>query len=568
MQKRSTDEEIDAGIVFQDPLLFALMFWKGDLTTPESREDLPKEIRGKQVLSREQKLMYCDQSRQIIFCTGRKIAKSLKIEALIIQKSICHVQNMEDDAGNEEALVFAPSEGHLMPMVARVYSRIERTPIFSAMKGRAIRGNKPQIDWHTGLTVYFRVEGMTGTDTNMAGIRAKWVLGDEMAFGDWQNHNSRVQTALPNADWLYAGVPNGVRNSPFYEIDQTNLGRPWSRHKYNTFVNPLYWSDIAQETLLEAYGSKNTTGYITQVEGQWGEEMVSSFPPSSIAIHNNMHFTFDITSTQAKRIVGLPNMRDGISIPNVVCEAFAIGCDYGFSPDPTVAIIAIQQTKEDVRDKVWRQYARITMRAVPMPTQAKILMFIMNNVMLGGRFIGFASDRQELIQTMHEMRPALQQRIVWAHPGHHVIPKDRSGNPLVHEEGPDKGKIVKRGCKQFWTETLKDAMSFYLSELPPNPFYYMVAQDDTVINELVGTTETKGSGGYTTYKGPPDPGGAKRKLDHNTDAMRELMAAILYGVKLDTNTDTEMALLKAMGWAGVADEQEWSAPWADDRVPV
>lgn len=555
MKVKTTDQEIKAGILFRDPLLFAMLFWKGDLTVPEERDDLEEYLRGNQTLSLEQKLMYCDQSKKVLFCTGRKVCKSLVLEALIIQKSLLN-ESTDDDTGNDEALVFAPAEGHLKPVVERVYARIERTPVFKAMVTRALRGNKPQLSWTTGLTVWFRVEGTSGTDTNMAGIRAKWVLGDECAFGDFSNHNSRVQTALPNAKWIYAGVPNGVRSSPFYELDRTNLGLGWSRHKYPTFVNPLYWSEKAEADLLKAYGTKNTSGYITQVMGQWGEAMVSSFPPSMIATHNDMAFRMDITATRAKQILEMPNMRDGINIPSVNCKAFAIGNDYGFSPDPSVTMFAIQKDDEDVKNKLWRIYARLIMRSIPLPQQVKILSFMINNLFGDAMFTGFATDKNEMVQIFQENHPMQKDRVTWGFPAHHVISMDAMGNPLANEEG----KVIKKGCKQHWTEILKDAMSFYIADVPANPFYLLLAPDTTVINELVGTTENKGSGGYTTYMGPNDPTGSKRRLDHNTDALRELVAAILFGTDKDTKTDTETALLKAMGWAAGGNEN-WSPPW-------
>lgn len=555
MRRKATDKEIAAGIVLQDPLLFAIMFWKGDLTTPVSRKDLPDNIRGHTFLSKEQKLMYCDESKRILYCTGRKVAKSLRLEALIIQRSILNRTKSKD--ATDEALVFAPAEGHLKPVVERVFARIERIPIFSKMVTRALRGNKPQIDWATGITIWFRVEGTSGTDTNMAGIRAKWVIGDECAFGDFQNHNSRLQTALPEASWIYAGVPNGVRTSPFYGLDQTSLGNTWSRHKYPTFINPLYWSDRAKSEILRSYGSENTPGYITQVMGEWGEAMVSSFPPSSIAMHNDHYFMMDITKTMAERISSAPNMRDMISIPSMNCDAFAIGNDYGFSPDPSVFTIAIQKL-EDAKQSVWRYYARITMRQVPMPLQSKIILFIINNLFPAASFVGFASDKMEFIQDLQERAGHMKERFTWAFPAHHIIPVEDNNQPRRDEHG----NVVKIGCKQYWTEVLKAAMSHYLSRIPPSPFYYLLGQDDVVINELVGTTERQTPGGYTVYSGMPDPSGGRRTLDHNIDSHRELMAAILHGINSDAKSFTEQQLLVALGWAGVYNrELSWSPPW-------
>lgn len=555
MQVKLTDEELAAGIAMQDPLLFAGYFWRDDLTIPEEREDLG-ELAGSQVISKQQKLMYLDESDHILFCTGRKLAKSLCIESKIIQWAIMNKRTTEEGMGNDEALVFAPAEGHLGQIQDRVWSRINTISIFKKMVNSARRGNKPVLDWCTGLTVYFRIEGMSGTDTNMAGIRAKWVLGDELAFGDFINHNSRVQTALPGARWLYAGVPNGVRTSPFYALDQTSLGATWSRHKYPTWINPLYWSDKAYQGLLDSYPSKSDPGWITQVLGKWAEMMISSFPPSAIALHNDMYFTMDLNANQARRMVEKNEMRDSINIPNVICRRFAIGHDYGFSPDPAVSVIAIQRDDEDVAKNIWRYYARITFRNVPHPHQSEILIFIINNLFPMGEFHGFGTDDRRMVHDLHDRAPHLKNRIFWTYFGGDITETDEQGKPKLNEDG----KVIKKGRKQHWTEILKDSMAFFNSNLPPSPHYFLLGHDDTVINELVSTTETRTGGGYTKYYGPPDPSGGRRILDHNTDALRCMTATIIEGEALNATSTTESQLLAALGWAGRGGEG-WRPPW-------
>lgn len=556
MRVRLSSDELAAGIVMQDPLLFAEYFWRDDLTIPEGRTDLGA-LAGRQYISKEQKMMYLDESQRVIFCTGRKIAKSLCIESKIIQWSIMNLRVVDDIMGNDEALVFAPAEGHLSPIQTRVWKRISSVSVFKKMVIAARRGNKPALEWTTGLIVYFRIEGMSGTDTNMAGIRAKWVLGDELAYGDFTNHNSRIQTALPSAKWLYAGVPNGVRTSPFYAIDQTTMGRTWSRHKYSTFVNPIYWSHKAYEDKLSQYQSQSDPGWITQVKGLWAETMISSFPPSAIATHEDMYFTMDLGAGRAQRMVEATDMRDTINIPAVTCTRFAVGHDYGFSPDPAVSIIAIQRDKSDVDNKIWRYYARITMRTVPMPHQAKILSFLINNLFRGAEFYGFGSDRREMIHSMEEMSPMLKSRLFWSYPGGDVVEMDHYNRPKTDENG----RVIKVGKKQFWTERLKDSMSFWNSNLPPDPFYLLLARDETVLNELISTTESKGGSGYIIYHGPPDPSGGRRIIDHNTDALRYLVAAIMMGDECSTVSTTEAELLAALGWAGKGGDTTWEPPW-------
>ena len=561
VQIKTTSAELAAGIVMQDPLLFAAFFWKDDLTIPEERTDLGV-LAGQQIISKEQKLMYLDESRRVLFCTGRKIAKSLCIESKIVQWSIMNKRAGGGDMqGHDEALVLAPSEGHLKPIQSRVWSRISSVKIFKEMVISAARGNKPELLWSTGIKVFFRCEGMSGTDTNMAGIRAKWVLGDEMAFGDQTNHASRLQTALPNAKWLYAGVPNGVRTSPFYELDQTTLGSNWSRHKYPTTINPLYWTNDAQAELIKNYGSESNPGYITQVLGQWAEQMVSSFPPSMIATHKDVFYTMEIGPGAAKRMLDSGRIGDFLTIPSVRCERFAIGNDHGYSPDPSVFIFAIQKIEpdrgiNDLLTHTWRYFARITFRTVTMPEQDRIILHIINHCFPGAVFAGFGSDERKVIHDLHDRAPHLRDRIMWMPPGGDQVETDDFGLPKLD----DGGHIIKVGNKQYWTEKLKDAMAYYNSGLEPYPFYLLLGQDDQVISELVSTTETKRESGYTTYHGVKL--GGHRQLDNNTDALRYLVGVILAGAELGNVNVAESALLKALGWVGnYSESSAWSPPW-------
>jgi len=200
----------------------------------------------------------------------------------------------------------------------------------------------------------------------MVGLRAKFVVGDEMAFGNFVCHNSRLQTALPGAVWRYAGVPNGVRATPFYHIDnEPNNG--WSKHHYPTYINPLYQSEEAKQQLITDYGGEDTQGYVTQVLGLWGEELVSSFPPGSIAVHDLPYFIKTVMPFQNESELEEIPLR--VSLPTVRCERFALGMDYGFSPDPSEIVGAYTKG-----ENIWKEYFRVHLARVAQPHQVAIIL--------------------------------------------------------------------------------------------------------------------------------------------------------------------------------------------------
>jgi hypothetical protein len=297
MERKLTSNELKFGILMRDLLLFPLYFWKADLTIPHTRKDLPEEWRGKQVVTKEQKLMFCDDSQKVLLCTARKIAKTLMIERDVVQMGIL---NDRRDGGLDEAMFFTPRDSHMAPVRARIFSKMNGVPLFRLFKVRTSRteGGAGTLEFRGHLKWHLRIEGVSATDVNMAGLRAKYMLGDELAFGNEICHNSRGQTALPGSKWKYCGVPNGVRNTPFYRIDQTSAGRTWSRHKYPSSANPLYRSKEAWETLLEFYGGVNSQGFITQALGEWGTEVFSSFPPGTIAIKDLPFLYIELTNKE------------------------------------------------------------------------------------------------------------------------------------------------------------------------------------------------------------------------------------------------------------------------------
>jgi len=532
MRKRTQlhPDDLYLYLCLEDELLFLLLFW---------REDLSREM------SVAQKYMVLDRSRKVSVCTGRKIAKTLCIESKVIRLGLIHF-NRE---GLTEALMFAPRDSHLAPIFDRILARLSRNPFFNAFLKEKRRGEAPRLLFAGGLAWYFRIEGTSGTDQNMVGLRAEYILGDEMAFGNWICHNSRIQTALPDATWWYSGVPNGVRNTPFYAIDKTELGKDWSRHKYNTYVNPIYDDEEKKRELIDAYGGENTQGYQTQVLGEWGEELLSSFPPDAISVSSQPYFTKLLTSALRNddSAVAL-----ALGLPAVRADIFCIGWDYGYSPDPSVLLIAYRRGPIDR----WECYARIVMRQVPLPLQIRVLRHLYHRTLLG-TLGAVCCDKGEAIQSLQDKDPHLADRFHRTIPGGVTPLLDESGKLLL-ESDPKTGKIMPAmtWVKQYLTENIRQWMINANLSLAGRQF--ILGNDMEMVEELTGTTERKGEHGRIIYYGPPDPDHTGVMMDHNTDALRHLADAIQHSLEKPVDED-ETGLISVMGWVGKA--VDWVAPW-------
>jgi len=488
-----------AGLVISDRLLFRRHFFGDQLSL---------------ALSKEQKLMICDASQRVLLCTARKIGKTLIIEAEVIQTGLLHKSKGD---GVDEALLWTPNDVHMTPLIDRIFSRVERNPIFYGCVREKRRGDNTIIEFKGGLRWYARIEGLSGKDTNVVGLRATILIGDEQAFGQEAVYKSLIMSAMPDARWIMAGVPNGVRRSPFYLLDQTKQGDKWSRHKYSSYINPIFQYEGAKERLIEDYGGERTHGYITQVLGEWGEEMFTSFPPGSIAIGNQPFFNREMDSFLKTDLDTLP-LKVGVS--SIKCKRFVLSLDYGFSPDPS---ILWGFYSDDDESRVWKQYLRLKMSRVPQPYQLAIIQHI-KDVVFKGQFMGFASDHLATVQSLRERVPAsMAELILHASPGGSTtfdmkVIRDQEPNlyRMLSEADRDKDKVNLHN-KQLWTEWFRGWMINATQGLESTQLW--LADIPDVENEISSTTERK-SGAYVVYFGPRDPNDSKRQVDHDTDAGR------------------------------------------------
>ena len=557
-----SEDEFTAGLVLLDPLLFRLHFFASDLT---------------EEMSVEQKLMMLDESDNVFLCTARKVAKTVHLEATILQTGLTTFGD-----GVQEALCFTPADVHLGQIMDRVYARLEEPTVKLFVRAKQ-QGDKAQITFIGGLRWYFRIEGLSGKDTNMVGLRAVFIVGDEMAFGNWVCHNSRIQTALPACRFIYAGVPNGVRGTPFYVIDHA-VDNKWSRHKMSTYANPLYRSPERKAKLIEQYDGEDTQGYKNNVLGLWGEEVVSIFPPGSLAFHDQPYYqvTLDSFSSELELKEMLPQR---LVIPPKPCLGFALGWDYGLSVDPSVVIGAILV---DLKPQVaiehekghrvvvpgherWQTYFRLTLKRVTIPHQVYILRWIMHHIFLGP-FMGLSTDKQEAVQLLQQgtpqapVDPEQAKLFFFANPGGQMQIPITETVPLPQGGTETVTKITTVGMKEHQTESLADWMSNAILGAPGVQLL-LSAQDTELANELTGTTAQRTRAGRTIYF-PPAAGTTFGKVgaDHNTDASRYLTDAIERGQKLRQVALDDSSLTSVMGWVGGSaprsdEARGWNAPW-------
>ena len=382
-------------ISMRNAYLFTLQFWKDDLTTDLGRKDLPEKYRGKQVLTKEQRVMLLDRARQQQFCTGRKLGKTLAIESRYFWYPLMELNK----PGNVEGMFYVPRQDHRDPVVGRIKIKTNRQPFLNMLKSSFNEG-KDEFYFNGGRFVWYnRIEGNPSRGgQSMVGPRCKYMMGDEGAYGNDAAYTERVNTALPHAIWLWAGVPNGIRGTKFHRIATTGEGTGWSRHQYDIRVNILYHSLSAIMQLVREHGGVESQGFQTQVLGNWGEAAIASFP--IIPTSDVMPFTrLDLTGKMVEQSLHQLPILLQMQIPEK-CDNFVIGADVGFSPSPTVILIFAH------KDNIWWEVARVNMLATSFNNQARVVDAICTSILpqkpargiLDAHIVGLP-----LLQALHEL---------------------------------------------------------------------------------------------------------------------------------------------------------------------
>lgn len=544
------------GLVLTDQILFSIFFQKKDLSLEPTVD---------------QKMMIGDESQYVLLCTSRNVGKSVSLIGRITRDIVTYLpsENIRDD----EILVFTPSESQLIPLAGRIFDFLNKDALFRAqIKTWNRTTDKPLLETRSGLKIHFRIEGTNG-DTNMVGLHPFKIYGDECAFGSDLCHTSRMAGAQPNCKVLYSGVPNGVRNTPFYRLDKTRYGDDWSRHKFSMLTaNPLFLKSAKYRKKIAAmFGGKHSPSYITQVKGEWGDEAVSSFPTGSVSFDTFMYgrkvhpyYEARLSAGEINTAVQENRLPLLLKIPSVQCIRAAIGWDYGFSPDPTTFTVAIQQEE----DSSWKTYCRISLYNTPLHRQIDILKYLWN-VILNGKAMMISTDNQIAFQEImkDEVRHIFGDRCrhvniqgtvnIDTETGKVVTEKDeKDAEVMLHKAD---GKIVFMTMKHWLTEKLREYM---MSAILKNETgtRLELGYDGELESEFIGTVERK-QGNKTTYEVPKNSN--KVNADQIVDSMRYLVESI-YEIEMMRNRGEDSGYnvdLSEFGWTGKPADGGWKAPW-------
>lgn len=555
IQLESHNDALCLGLILTDQLLFSQHFQKADLSLEPS---VP------------QKLMALDNSMKILACTSRNVAKTvIMMRGRLLRDISTYLPTGAKQ--QEEILLTTPTEGQLEGVAPYLISDINRQPFFKSLVKRQNLGDKPEIELKTGLIIKGRLEGLSGSDKNMTGIHPIKIYGDEQAFADEINHRSRAGGAQVGCRWIYTGVPNNLKQTPFYKLDQTPAGKYWSHHNFGLFEgNPSFIGNKkAQKEKIREFGGESTLDFITQVKGAWSDSASSAFPPGSVSWiedPNVPYYHHNFNGRQVRDAIERDKLFVLLGTPSVLAKRCCIGWDFGLTVDPTTFLVGIQT--ED--NGAWRTYCRYSLYQTPVADQIEVLKMIIRRI-VNEKFIMLSMDNPvagEMLSSSDNLQ-YFNNKFKFTRAGANVDVDIETWKVVTDEtkELPEvldkkaRGKILKMGRKYFLTETIRRMMLNQINSRRLETRLEL-GLDPELEGDLKSCIEQKTQGGTIVYPVARSKGvSGKISPDQALDALRALVDSIVEITgQFQTTSPDALAMIASLGWVGKKADG-WSPAW-------
>lgn len=220
---------------------------------------------------------------------GAEVGKTREIVALLLWGGVTR-------AGG--SLVAGADDGNLEELWDEIEWQRENNPWLNDQIDGAKSKLKPykKLVFRNGNIQRFRPAGHDGRAFRAVHV-SQFGFFDEAALPKNEQTFSEFFRALkPNAEARLYSVPDGVRSSPFFrfcqqatpysEIDGSaakNTGRDKQRRfvKFNwpkTLMPPPYWNEARELEMIERYGGRDSSGFVRNVLGGWGDPRDAVFP--------------------------------------------------------------------------------------------------------------------------------------------------------------------------------------------------------------------------------------------------------------------------------------------------
>lgn len=317
-----------------------------------------------------------------VFCCGRSVHKTTAMIEMLYWWMI----NGMFVPGDQGLFALVPNKAQRDLSFFRIRSACLTHWLIRQWVGpNSINQSEARIDFTNGFQFLMRIAGASGSEGNVIGFHGYRIWVDEAQGIPWQvwlSLQNCLRVEIPGYQMIVSGVPNGGRNeNVLYECD-TAL----KYVSFNIAQTAMRWWNlqVEYEKRKEFHAEvEDSEDYKHYVLGQHGL--------TSYAVFDRARFLKE--DYEVRKIVLTEHLIDGcrrvdpdgkeryhyeeiIFCPPIPLEygkrpLVGIGYDVGYSPDPTVFFILVQQG-----NATWRVLTRFVLQHVEYPKQAEIFAWL------------------------------------------------------------------------------------------------------------------------------------------------------------------------------------------------
>lgn len=348
----------------------------GRLPTPNASADATEFLRFEHIISKEQSYESVQTYAVYVYIDNNYIGDNLFVHNSVVleDKIIYDVvnQDIQLPVTPEIALVTA-NQNQMTPLLNRVILRFSASKLLKSFLRNNINRQEGVMKfpiWSAAkpLIFHFRIAGSRG-ENNMVGLHIPRIIGDEMQLFPL-NAFTQLQPAYnqwePKRQQVHAGVPNGLRNSVLYLLDQQT--RKYKKYHIPSHNNPYYTQEDDIDN-IKKYGGENDDRYQQLVLGRHGSAAFQVIPRETITTETFQFYNYRYNSGHIHKGLTYKDVLDRPKLPETVVSTL-VAIDPGFV-DPTVIQIIGADNKG-----IWRTYVRYRLTRIDFNEQERIIDWI------------------------------------------------------------------------------------------------------------------------------------------------------------------------------------------------
>lgn len=267
----------------------------------------------------------------------------------------------------KESVLVTPNQAQMTPLINKLIMRFTSGRILKDFLRNQINRSEGTMRftlYQRPLVFNFRIAGSRG-ENNMIGLHIPRMTGDEMqvfpqgaftqlgpAYNSWEIQRQQV----------YAGVPNGLRNSVLYMLDHTPKYKKYHIPAHN---NPFYTYEDDQDNIRK-YGGEQDDRYVQLVTGRHGQAAFQVIPRDSMIVETYPFYNLRYNSSHILKGIKFQDHLDRPRLPATI-EYLMLAIDTGFV-DPTVIHVMGRDNKG-----AWRTYIRYRLTRIDFNEQQNII---------------------------------------------------------------------------------------------------------------------------------------------------------------------------------------------------